>query len=287
MRAKGGWLLLLCLAAGGCGGPAQTRIDLESKAISYNASGYEDFRQSKWNQAEGNFARALRYNRLIDRREGIAANLNNLGVVAREQGDLDQAVIYFREALAINRESGDAGASSETLNNLGVVYQARGNLKEADHALQEALVYAYRVPPGPLLALTLTHLGDVALARKDYIVALNYYHQGLRADEGSKDLRGRATRWERLGRTFLELKDYGRAEMYLQEALGEFRRLQDSDGIAESLRDLTLLALDRGDRQEALLRGELLFDLYQARSQEQRAKEWEAWLKERLGKAKR
>jgi hypothetical protein len=86
-------------------------------------------------------------------------------------------------------------------------------------------------------------------------------------------------RQERLGRTFLDLKEYDRAAGYLKEALSEFRRLQDTDGIAAALKDLTLLALARGDRQEAQLNGTLLLGLYQTRGQEQEARELEALLK--------
>ncbi len=46
--------------------------------------------------------------------------------------------------------------------------------------------------------------------------------------------------------------------MYLNEALREFRRLEDTDGIAATLKDLTLLALARGDRKEAAFNGKLL-----------------------------
>ncbi|MDO9069906.1 MAG: hypothetical protein Q7V36_00120, partial [Deltaproteobacteria bacterium] len=128
-------------------------------------------------------------------------------------------------------------------------------------------------------ALTLTHLGDVARLHKDYMLALNYYNQALMVDTGAKDRRGQALRQERLGRIFLDLKDYDRAAVYLKEALTEFRRLQDTDGIAAALKGLTLLALARGDRQEANLNGNLLLGLYQTRGQEQEARELETLLK--------
>ncbi len=101
-----------------------------------------------------------------------------------------------------------------------------------------------------MLALSLTHLGDVARVRKDYDLALDYYHQALQVDEARKDARGRAMRWERLGRTFVDLKDYARAAGYLHDALREFRRLEDTDGIADTLKDLTLMALAQGDRKD-------------------------------------
>jgi len=269
------WVLVFLL---GCGGPAKTGVDLKSEAIAFNDAGYQYFRQSRFELAQGKFEKALDYNRLIDRREGIAANLNNLGVIAQAQGNLELAGRRFQEALAVNREQGDPAAIVETLNNLGLAYQGQGRLREANAAYLEALEQARQLPPGPLAALTLTHLGDVARLHKDFMLALNYYHQALKADTGPKDPRGQALRQERLGRTFLDLKDYDRAAMYLKEALIEFRRLQDTDGIAAALKDLTRLALARGDKKEAELNGNLLLGLYQTRGQEQEVKELEALL---------
>ena len=269
------WVLVFLL---GCGGPAKTGVDLKSEAIVFNDAGYQYFRQSRFELAKGKFEKALDYNRLIDRREGIAANLNNLGAIAQAQGNRDEAGRRFQEALAVNREQGDPAAIVETLNNLGLAYQGQGRLREANAAYLEALEQARQLPPGPLAALTLTHLGDLARLHKDYILALNYYHQALMADTGAKDLRGQALRQERLGRTFLDLKDYDRAAMYLKEALTEFRRLQDTDGIAAALKDLTRLALAWGDKAEAELNAQLLRGLYQTRGQEQEARELELLL---------
>jgi tetratricopeptide (TPR) repeat protein len=277
MRNWWPWLIALTLMAG-CGGSPKAGVDLRQDAISYNESGYEYYRQSRWNLAQEKFERALAYNRLIDRREGIAANLNNLGAIAQAQGELKQAVTYFQEALEVNRGLQDPAAMCETLNNLGLAYQSQGLLREAEAAYLEALNNARQLPPGPLLALTLTHLGDMARAHQDYMQALNYYHQALLADAGRKDPRGRAMQTERLGRTFLDLKDYDRADLHLKEALEEFRRLQDTNGIAATLKGLSRLALARGDRQAASLYGNLLLGIYRARGQDQAATELETLL---------
>lgn len=279
MRYQGVWLSVLLVVGLGCAGPAKTGVDLKARAIELNDAGYDFYRQSRWNLAEQKFAQALKYNRLIDRRVGIAANLNNLGVIAQEQGDSDRAVTYFQEALGINRDLEDPRGLSETLNNLGVAYLALGKPRAAADAFEQALAQARLVPSGPLEALSLMHLGDAARERREYDLALNCYHQALRVDETRKDARGRAMRWERLGRTFLDLKDYGRSRMYLADALKEFRGLQDTDGISETLKDLTGLALAQGDREEAALNGKLLLEIYEARGQEREAKKLEAWLK--------
>jgi tetratricopeptide (TPR) repeat protein len=134
------------------------------------------------------------------------------------------------------------------------------------------------------LALSLIHLGDVARVGRDYDQALDYYHQALRVNEAQKDTRGRAMCWERLGRTFVDLKDFTRAAIYLNDALREFRRLEATDGIADTLKDLTLMALAQGDKQEAALNGKLLLEIYQARGQEQEVGKLEELLKSRGGR---
>jgi hypothetical protein len=47
----------------------------------------------------------------------------------------------------------------------------------------------------------------------------------------------------------------------------------------DALESLTRLALARGDRQEALIYGERLLKIYQARGQDKEAKKLEAMLK--------
>lgn len=279
MTAKWPWLWLLFLVGIGCAGPAKTAVNMREQAISLNDAGYQYYRQSRWTLAQEKFSQALKYNRLIDNRPGIAANLNNLGAIAQEQGDLAQARQDFQEALTIYREGGDRMGIIEALNNLGTVYQAQGNLKEAEAAYRQAESLVRSEPPGPLASLTLMHLGDAARARGDYQYALSLYGQALALDQQRQDRRGEAVRWQRMGRTYLDLQDYGQAANYLHRSLEEFRRLQDTNGIVDSLKGLTDLALAQGDRAAALVYGERLLKIYQARGQSEEARKLEAALK--------
>jgi tetratricopeptide (TPR) repeat protein len=170
---------------------------------------------------------------------------------------------------------GEPSGLSETLNNLGLVYLSLGRINEARQVYQEALDQAQSLPPGPLLALSLTHLGDVALACKDFDLALNYYHRAYLVNRSPRD---QAMNWERTGRLFLEMQNYGRSDYYLQQALAAFRRLQDTNGIADTLKDLTRLALAQGDQAAAALNGRLLLEIYQARGQERQAQQVEELL---------
>ena len=51
----------------------------------------------------------------------------------------------------------------------------------------------------PLLALTLTHQGDIARHNQDYVLALNLYREALRIDQAKKNRAGMAVRWRQSG----------------------------------------------------------------------------------------
>jgi len=270
-------LLVCCLLGLGCATP-KPGVGLLTDAVNLNDTGYQYYRQGKWNLAVEKFSQALTLNRLIDRREGMAANLNNLGVIALEQGDLKEAGENFEEALMILRSQGDPAGLSETLNNLGALQQAQGRLAEAEKSYQEAMAFARQAPPGPLPALTLTHLGDLARVRGDLAAALNLYEQALKLDEARKDPQGRAVRQERLGRTYLALQNYSTAGAYLLEALREFRRLEDTNGLVDTLDSLTRLSLALDDQPAVRDYGDRLLKIYQARGQEKEVEKFQKLL---------
>jgi len=270
------WFLLVGLVAG-CG--ARTRLpDLRQQAVKYNDEGYQYYRESRWRLARHKFTQALDLNRLIDHRPGIAANLNNLGAVAQEQGELKDAARYYQEALTLQREIGDPAGLSEALNNLGTAYVGMGQWNEARDLYAEALTYTRRLRPGPLLALTLTHQGDVARHDQNYPQALALYREALSIDQARKNRAGMAIRWARLGRTYLDMSDYISARLYLLRALEESRRQELTGGVIDALDGLTHLALAQDNRPEARLHGERLLKLYQARNQTQQAEKLAAIL---------
>ncbi len=269
--------MIACLALG-CGGAARFALpELRRQAVKLNDEGYQYYRESRWRLAAHKFAEALKLNRLIDHRPGIAANLNNLGAVAQEQGDLARAEDLYREALRIQREVGDPAGVGEALNNLGTVYAGLGRWQEAEALYAEALVYV-RPLPGPLLAITLTHQGDVARQQRDYSRALSLYQEALALDTARKDQAGMAVRWGRLGRTYLATADYATARRYLLMALEEFRRQEMTGGIIDALDGLMHLALALDDRDQAQAYGERLLNLYRARGQTPQAEKVAAML---------
>ena len=62
----------------------------------------------------------LQYAQDNDDRSGEANILNNLGLVAYEEGEYDAAREYYQQSLAIKRDIGDRAREATSLNNLGL-----------------------------------------------------------------------------------------------------------------------------------------------------------------------
>ena len=69
----------------------------------------------------------------------IATALNDLGVVAREQGDFTIAESLYQESLALRRQLGDKCEIARSLNNLGGVAYARDEFTRARKLFAESL----------------------------------------------------------------------------------------------------------------------------------------------------
>jgi tetratricopeptide (TPR) repeat protein len=103
-------------------------------------------------------------------RAGLAATLNNIGLVYHGLGDRQQALTYSHKALPLREEVGDRAGLAATLNNIGLVYHGLGDR-------QQALTYFHKaLPLGE-------EVGDRAVERVTrYNLAMLYRAQGQLAE---------------------------------------------------------------------------------------------------------
>ncbi|OAB61292.1 hypothetical protein AY599_02025 [Leptolyngbya valderiana BDU 20041] len=67
----------------------------------------------------------------LGRKEGMASDYSNLGVILRHGGDLEGAEAMHRKALAIDEELGRKEGMAYNYGNLGVIAVQRGDAAEA------------------------------------------------------------------------------------------------------------------------------------------------------------
>ncbi|MBK7128036.1 MAG: tetratricopeptide repeat protein [Crocinitomicaceae bacterium] len=135
------------------------------------------------------------------------AALNNLGVIAKTQGNLDSALFYNQESLKLKVEINDKKGVGNSYINIGSIYHQKGDL----------------------------------------VTALNYYFKCLELRESIKDEKGIATLLINIGAIYHYQDDYANASKYYFESIERFKQLGDSKGVANAYSNLGTVYLEQGD----------------------------------------
>jgi serine/threonine protein kinase/tetratricopeptide (TPR) repeat protein len=154
--------------------------------------------------------------------------INNLALVAQDQGDLDAAESFFREVLAIDRAVSGVrnGDVAYDLHNLGwFLFSRRGRHDEGERLVRSALAMRRGLlgPSHPLTTQSLRTLGDVRLDRGHAADALPLYREAARLQKTTLPRGHRQTiqSLDGLTRSLLALGRAREAETVALEALAD------------------------------------------------------------------
>jgi tetratricopeptide (TPR) repeat protein len=164
-----------------------------------------------------------------------ATALHYLGVALDEQRDGTGAMARFREALEIERGLGDESAVARELNSLGVVQRNTGELEAAEPMFTEALMRRRHLGDPAGIATVLTNLGILAIDRDRFEEAIAYLEEALALDRAVGSTAGPAYSASALGVALQRSGRGDEAEPLLRTALSAFADLGDDDGVAEML----------------------------------------------------
>jgi tetratricopeptide (TPR) repeat protein len=121
--------------------------------------------QGDYTRAAALHEEALALLRALGDTRGIAASLDNLGLVAQAQGDYTRAATLHEEALALLRALGDTRDIAASLANLGAVAGRQGDHGRAADLLEQSLLLSRDVSARDLVGTSLESLAWVAVAR--------------------------------------------------------------------------------------------------------------------------
>jgi non-specific serine/threonine protein kinase len=123
--------------------------------------------------------KSLKLFRKLKDRSGNSWVLNQLGVIALQDGDLYKAEKLFKESLAIRREIGDPWSISQSLGNFASLALEKNDLEKAKEYAEESLTWCQRTGNRRNTARTLTDLGDIARLEGDTSRAITLLTQAL------------------------------------------------------------------------------------------------------------
>jgi tetratricopeptide (TPR) repeat protein len=110
---------------------------------------------------------SLGIRRELGDRRGIAVSLNNLGLLANQQGDYAAAEVLHNESLAISQDIGDRPGIATTLSDLGSAAFGRGDFTAARAHLEQSLSLQRDLGDRRGIAIALKDLAPVVAAPGD------------------------------------------------------------------------------------------------------------------------
>ncbi len=118
---------------------ATVKIRNKAEADRLFQEGKQQYQTSQFEAALESWQQALAIYREIEDRQGIAASLNNLGIVYDSLGQYEPAIDYHQQSLQIQQEIGDRSGIANSLNNLGWTFFKSGSLTEAETHFQQGI----------------------------------------------------------------------------------------------------------------------------------------------------
>ncbi len=203
--------------------------------------GMEAGRGRDFAQARARFEEALALDRELGHEEGVAAVLNNLGVVQWLQGDLPAALSSIRDAQALRPKSADRTNEAIRAVSIAFLSMRLGRHADARDAILEAIAHHERAgardgnTAGVLLAAA-----EFMLEARDAVQAARLFGAEdalLRASQG--DVRPTDPPWDRRAEHLVRL-GHALGAGPLAQALAAGAALSPEDALAEARRVMTL-----------------------------------------------
>lgn len=175
------------------------------------------------------------------------------GQLALEQHDLPTALTLLEKSLSLGRAAGDAGAIAAALSGLGRIAWLQRKSEQA-HGLYEEALALYRAEENQQgVARVLNGLGLLAMNMRKLADAARFLTEGIELDEKLGNHKEVARALFNLGLVYVRMEnEVTRAQSYFESSIGRCRQVGYVRFEAYALNNLAMLALHRGDAQQAM-----------------------------------
>ena len=222
---------------------------VRAKALS--GAAWLALRQSDYERAEALSEESLALSRELRDTQGIARELNRLGLIASARGNHARARSLLEESLALSREVGDTGFLAYMLMALGAVIAAQGEPMRARAQLEESLALSRKLGNKEGIAWALYYLGGALFAQGDVVSAYALGEESLALCRAINHRGCLARTLDLLGRCALQWGQASRAQPLFEESLALFRAVGEQRNTAWALSRLARVATVQGDNGAA------------------------------------
>ncbi len=175
--------------------------------------------ESDYPTAQLLYTRSLEIKSQLDDKPGMAATLNNLGIIADYRSDYRAACALYEQSLMLRRSLGDEWGMAGALNNLGIAINNLGDLATAANFYEQSLIIRRRLGDRHGIADSLGNLGQLALYTHDYATARLRFDETLSIARELGDQRIIAITLSKLGEAAVAEGNYPVAYRLYKESL--------------------------------------------------------------------
>jgi len=165
----------------------------------------------------GEFKLALEH---MKRAESLTSNkgdlmyiYNQIGLIYEKMGYLDDALLYYSRSLSLARELGNKSMQATVLNNIVLIYRYKGELDKALGYFEESLRL---ITDEKAKATIYNNIALIYEDKGDYQKAVEYFQKAIGIGERYGDYHGASIIKLNLGNTYRKMKDYEKAEKYVE-----------------------------------------------------------------------
>ncbi len=210
----------------------------------------QDYR-GDYAKALDNHFLALRLREDLNEPQGIAASLQNIGVIYLFQNDNERALEYLLQAESLNEKLRDTLRLAKVVNNIGIIYRRKNLYDQAIAYYEKSLALKTALGDKKGIIASFSNIGTVYQFKGNYLTALTYELQVLALEEELGDGYGKAASLINVGIRYLKLNDFENAERYLQQGVSLSERVGAKDVLLEGYESLTELSALKKDFQSA------------------------------------
>lgn len=187
----------------------------------------------------------------------MAVARNTQGTSCYMSGNYDKAIAYFFQSLKIKENIDDYKGIAATLNNIGMIYDEQRDHKKAARYYLQAIDNFNKIPAQQendlqILVASYHNLGALYLNTEDYDSALVYFKRTLELTKNSRFARERAYTFSNLGNLYLEKGEVKKSHTYFTQAYGILEEIGDEVGMIDALNNLSFFHMQQSAYQKAI-----------------------------------
>ncbi len=230
------------------------------KDISFclNELGIIAYKQGQYEAALDHYAGSKAIKEATGDKQGLASTINNQAIVHLALGNLAEARALHEQALALRTQLNDRFGMASSMNNLANVIMNSGEYDEAKRLYEKSLAIRQEIKDRTGIASCLNNLGMIYEKMDQDAKAHSLFLESLKLKQDIGDLTSSVNTYSNLGSLALKSDALDETREYLLKGLEISMKLMATPRIMELMKDVALLYLKKGDKENAFLSAALI-----------------------------